>query len=61
MGEKFRVSSSKFQVSSFEFTGEEETVVETIFQELGQDDALGPVLAEREGSILARIEARLAE
>ncbi len=33
----------------------------TIFQELSQDEVLGPVLAEREGPILARIEARLAE
>ncbi len=33
----------------------------TIFQELSQDEVLEPVLAEREGPILARIEARLAE
>ena len=36
-------------------------MVETIFQELGQDEVLGPVLAEREGPILARIEVRLGE
>jgi len=61
MGEKFRVSSFKFQVSSFKFRVYSSPEVETIFEELGQDEVLGPVLAEREGPILARIEARLAD
>lgn len=35
------------------------TVVETIFQVLSDDEVLGPVLAQRHGPIMARIEARL--
>ncbi|MQY64675.1 MAG: hypothetical protein GH143_10320 [Calditrichaeota bacterium] len=38
-----------------------EAVVETIFQALRQDEVLGPVLAERQADIMARIEARLSD
>ena len=38
-----------------------EAVVKTIFQMLAQDEVLGPLLAERQAGILARIEAQLAD
>jgi len=38
-----------------------DAVMATVFQVLQQDEVLGPVLAERQEAVLARIEAQLAE